>query len=67
MWTVVENGRATEREKDKNEADQRVDLQRMNTHLCAKCQTESLQDKFIYPKINWLTSSIRQTSKMSLK
>lgn len=33
MWMVVENGRATEREKDKNEADQRVDLQRMNTFV----------------------------------
>lgn len=59
--------RPCNREKDKTEADQRLDLQRMNTHLCAQCQTESLQDKLIHPKINWLTSSIRQTFEMSLK
>lgn len=33
MWTVVENGRATEREKDKNEADQRVDLENEHTFV----------------------------------
>lgn len=70
---VVEKGQAAEVKKEmeedkKTEEDQRKDLQRnVNTHLHTHCQIESMLDKLIHPRLNWLTGTIRQSFKMSSK